>query len=324
MYNRVGLGTFPLSGVFDPISLKQAELIVKSFIENGGYYFDVAPLYGTGEIERLLGRTLKGIPRDQYYIGTKTIKHVGKDGKLFKSGKYQDVIDQLDNSLLRLNTDYVDLLMIHQPVDDTPVEETLSALEKLQKDGKVKELAVSNVDLNELKEYNKSGKIKYVQNRFSLISRSLSPEFQKYLISNKIFLLPYHLLEIGLLTGIAFESYQLRKDDLREQLPYWNTENQEVIFNWVRESLSPIAKKVGCTIGQLNIAWALHQPFIDYVVVGTTREDYLKINLKANNIELPQEIMIEIESKYQELEKHIKTRYNKTMREFRGLNEKFY
>lgn len=225
---------------------------------------------------------------------------------------------------MRLNLDYVDLLMVHSPDVNVPIEETLKALEKLQRDGKVEELAVSNVNLDELKEYNQTGKIKYVQNRFSLISRSLSSELEKYLLDHEIYLIPYHLLEIGLLTGIAFENYKLRKGDLREQLPYWNKENQKVIFEWVRNSLSPIAKKLGVTIGQLNIAWALHQKFIDFVVAGTTKPEYLKINLKADDIKLSKETIQKIESAYQQLEDEIKSKYGKTMREFRGLNEKYY
>lgn len=324
MKNKVGLGTFPLASVFNPISSVEAENIVKKFIDLGGYYIDVAPLYGNGEIEKLLGRVLKSVPRNKFYLGTKTVKHVDKNGKLFKSGKYKDVVEQIDNSLLRLGLEYVDLLMVHSPDKETPIEETLRALEKLQKDGKVKELAVSNVNLSELKEYNKSGKIKYIQNRFSLINRSLSSEFKKYLLDNKINLIPYHLLEIGLLTGIAFENFKLRQGDLREQLPYWNEENQNIIFAWVRNTLSPIAKKLKITIGQLNIAWALHQSFIDFVVVGTTKPEYLEINLRANDIKLNEEIVREIDAAYVDLENKIKSQYGKTIKEFRGLNEKFY
>lgn len=324
MKNRVGLGTFPLASVFNPITSTEAEHLVKDFIDNGGYYFDTAPLYGNGEVEKLLGRVLKTIPREKYYLGTKTVKHVDETGKLFKSGKYDDVVTQIDNSLKRLNVDYVDLLMVHSPDDDVPIEETLRAMLDLKKQGKVKELAVSNVNLKELEDYNKSGDIKYVQNRFSLINRSLSSELEKYFLNHKIYLIPYHLLEIGLLTGIAFEDYHLRKGDLRENLPYWNAENQKVIFEWVRNTLSPISKRLGITIGQLNIAWALRQPFIDFVVVGTTRPDYLKINLKANDIILSNEVIQEIENAYKSLEARVKETYGKTMREFRGLNEKFY
>lgn len=324
MINRVGLGTFPLASVFNTISKRDAENLVREFIDKGGYYIDTAPLYGYGEVEKLLGRVLKSIGRDKFYLITKTVKYIDDNGKVFESGKRDDVISQIDNSLQRLNLDYIDLLMVHSPDPNTPINETLSAMEELQKAGKGRGLAVSNVNIEELKAYNKTNKIKYVQNRFSLINRSLSPELEKYLLDNKIYLIPYHLLEIGLLTGIAFEDFRLRKGDLRENLPYWNDENQKVIFEWVRNSLSPIAKRLEITIGQLNIAWALHQPFIDFVIAGTTKTEYLEINLKANGIELSKEVLQEIGDKYNELEKSIQATYGKTMREFRGLNEKYF
>lgn len=322
--NRVGLGTFPLAGVFNPISPAEAEKLVKKFVAEGGYYIDTAPLYAIGEIEKLVGRALKGTPRKNFYLGTKTVKHVDKGGRLFKSGRYEDVVEQIDNSLLRLGVDYVDQLMIHSPDPETPIEETLRAMEEVQKQGKARELAVSNVNLEELKEYNKSGKIKYVQNRFSLINRSLSEEFRQHLLDQQVSLIPYHLLEIGMLTGIAFENHKLREGDLRKQLPYWNENNQKVIFEWVRNYLAPMAKKLGVTIGQLAIAWALHQKFIDFVIVGTTKPEYLELNLKANEIKLAPRDLEEIEEKYQELERSVLERYGKSMREFRGLNEKYY
>ncbi len=324
MKNKVGLGTFPLVGVFNEINSKDAENIVRHFLDNDGYYIDTAPLYGNGEMEKLLGRVLKDYPRDSFYLITKTVKHVNNDGEIFKSGKYRDIVEQMDKSLQRLGLDYVDQLMVHQPDENTPIEETLKALEKLQKDGKTKDLAVSNVNLAELREFNKSGKIKYVQNRFSYISRSIDSEFEKYLIDNNIKLLPYHLLEIGLLTDSVLNDFKIRTGDLREKLPYWSDENQKVISEFVRTKLSPVAKDISCTITQLNIAWALHQEFIDFVVVGTTKTKYLDINLKANEIKLDENTMLELEKIYSEFENEIKEKYNKTVREFRGLNEKYY
>lgn len=322
--NRVGLGTFPLVGVFNEISTKNAEKIVRHFLDNGGYYIDVAPLYGNGTIESMLGRVLKSYPRNSFYIITKTVKHVDRHGNLFVSSKYNDVVEQMANSLIRLNLDYVDQLMIHQPAADAPISETLSALEYLQKVGKVKELAVSNVNLQELKEYNKTGKIKYVQNRFSFISRSLSPDFKKYLLDNNIYLIPYHILEIGLLTNMALGDYKLREGDLRLKLPYWNEENQKLIFEFVGTKMVPIAKNLGITVEQLNLAWALKQKFIDFIVVGTTKIEYVDINLKSNNIELDNETVEELEKLYLEFEKSVVDKYGKSLREFRGLNEKYY
>lgn len=324
MKNKIGLGTFPLVGVFNEINPKDAENIVRHFLDNGGYYIDTAPLYGKGEMEKLLGRVLKDYSRDNFYIITKTVKHVNEEGEVYKSGKYKDVVEQMDKSLQRLQLDYVDQLMAHQPDENTPIDETLKAMEKLQDQGKSRELSVSNVNLAELKEFNKSGKIKFVQNRFSFISRSIDSEFEKYLLDNSIKLMPYHLLEIGLLTGIALDDFKLRNGDLREKLPYWSTENQKVIFEFVREKLAPLAKELGITIGQLNMAWALSQKIIDFIVVGTTKEKYIDINLKANDIKLDDSTLSKMEEMYQEFENMIKEKYGKSLREFRGLNEKYY
>lgn len=322
--NRVGLGTFPLVGVFNEINQNDAEKLVRHFLDNGGYYIDTAPLYGNGEMEKLLGRVLNDYPRDNFYIITKTVKHVNEEGEVFKSGKYKDVVEQMDRSLQRLQLDYVDQLMAHQPDENTPIDETLKAMEKLQDQGKARELSVSNVNLAELKEFNKSGKIRYVQNRFSFISRSLDSELENYMMDNNIKLIPYHLLEIGLLTGIALDNFELRKGDLREKLPYWDKVNQEEIFEFVRTKLAPLAKEIGITIGQLNMAWALNQKIIDFIVVGTTKEKYVDINLKANDIKLDDSALSKMEKMYQEFENMIKEKYGKSLREFRRLNEKYY
>jgi len=323
-FNRVGLGTFPLTGVFNEISSEKAEEIVKKFIDLGGHFIDAAPLYGNGQIESLLGRALKNVPREKFYLITKTIKHADENGNYFMSGKYEDIIRQFDNSLQRLRLDFVDQLMIHQPDPNVPIEETLQAMEKLQDDGKVKDLAVSNVFLDELKKYNQTGKIRYVENRFSLINRSLSPEMEKYLLENKINLLPYHLLEIGALTGSSIEGFHLREGDRRNTKHYWNEENQAVISEWIKIAISPIAQKINVTIGQLAIAWALSQPYIDFVIVGTTKEEYLKINLNADKIVLSKETLEEIENAYQSLVTTVFEKSGKTLKDFRGLNEKYY
>ncbi len=324
MKNRVGLGTFPLAGVFNPISKIDAEKIVRSFIDQSGYYIDTAPLYGLGDVEEMLGEALKDVPRKKYYVITKGGKVITPEKQVITSGTYKDTIKECENSLRRLRVDYIDLYMIHSPDPNTPFSETMEAMKRLKKEGKILQMAVSNVSLKELKEFNKDGEISYVQNRFSLINRSLNKEFTDYLLQHKIFLIPYHLLEIGLLTGIASENFKLRKGDLREALLYWNKENQDVIFSWVRKNLSPLAKKLNITIGQLNIAWALLQKFINFVVIGTTKQEYLGINLKANNIILSEKTQIEINHTYSELENKIKVMYNMPIRQFRGLNEKYY
>lgn len=326
--NRVGLGTFPLADVFSHISKADAIKLVKQFIDKGGYYIDTAPMDGFGEVEVLLGEALKDYPRNKYYIATKC-GYIDVEGKSFqtiqKSGKYDDVIRECERSLKRLKVDYIDLYFMHSPDPKTPVEETMRAMIKLQEEGKIREIGTSNVNLSELKEYNQSGKIRFIQNRFSLLNRSIDAELEKYMMDRSVKLVPYQVIDRGQLTGKVFEGVgKLREGDLRVGRSDWLPEKVDVIADWVKSSLSPIAKRLGITLGQLSIAWALHQKYMGFVIVGNTNPEYTEINLKAGNIELTTEVIKEIDIAYKDLENTIKEKYGQSIREFRGLNEKYY
>lgn len=327
MKNRVGLGTFPLASVFNKIAKEKAKDIVRIFLNNDGYYIDTAPMYGFGEVELLLGEVLKEYERDKFYIITKCA-YKDVEEKTFKTiprgASYEDVIRECDISLKRLRLDYIDLYFIHSPDPITPFEETMRALNYLKKQGKIKQIGVSNVDLKELKEYAKYGRVEFIQNRFSLINRSINPEFQKYIIKNNIGLIPYQVIDRGQLTGNLIEGMTLREGDLRVGRSDWLKDKQDVIANWSKNNLLPIAKRLGITLGQLSIAWALHQKYINFVIVGVTNPEYIPINLKANDIKLDQKTLNEINDAYKKLEQEVMQKYGQSIREFRGLNEKYY
>lgn len=327
MNNRVGLGTFPLASVFSKISKKDGEKLVYNFLNQGGYYIDTAPMYGFGEVELLLGRALKNFSREKYYIATKC-GYIDVKGQTFqtiqKSGRYNDVLMECDRSLKRLGVEYVDLYLMHSPDPKTPIAETLGAMEKLQKDGKIKKIGVSNVNIFELKEYNQSGKVRFVQNRFSLINRSIDNELASYMLNNAIKLMPYQVIDRGQLTGSVLDDIDLNKDDLRMGRSDWLPQVYGVISEWSKENLLPIAKKIGITLGQLSMPWALHQKYMGFLIVGLTKPGYIPINLKANSIVLSDEIISEVDSAYAKLEKKVWDKYKVSVREFRGLNEKYY
>jgi aryl-alcohol dehydrogenase-like predicted oxidoreductase len=327
MKNRVGLGTFPLASVFSKISKDEAKRVAHEFISAGGYYIDTAPMYGFGEVESLLGEVLKDFSRDQYYVVTKC-GYIDVEGKTFqtieKSGKYDDVLRECDRSLKRLGVDYIDLYFMHSPDPNTPIDETLRAMEKLQENGKIKEIGVSNVNVEELKEYNKTGKVKFVQNRFSLINRSINGELKNYMLENDIKLVPYQVIDRGQLTGSVIEGMDLKDGDLRVGRSDWLPEKYNVIADWSKENLQPIAKKLNITLGQLSMAWALHQPYMGFLIVGVTNTEYIPINLKADSIKLSPEVLAEIDDAYAQLEQKIQSDFGVSVREFRGLNEKYY
>ena len=225
----------------------------------------------------------------------------------------------------RPNLDYVDLYFTHSVDPVVPFEETIGALEDLQKHGEIKEIGVSNVSLEELKKYNKKGLVKFVQNRFSLINRSIDSDFAKYLIKNKIELIPYQVIDRGQLTGKVYEGINnMREGDLRVGRSDWLEEKVNTVANWSKENLAPIAKELEITLGQLSIAWALHQEYVGVVIVGLTNPDYIPINLKADTVKLSPDVLKRIDNTYSQLETFIKTEYGVSIREFRGLNEKYY
>lgn len=327
MHNRVGLGTFPLANVFSEITPEHAKDIVRRFINNGGYYIDTAPMYGFGEIEKLLGGVLKEFPREKFYIATKCA-YKDVEGKTFQTiprgARYKEVMRECEISLKRLNLEYIDLYFIHSPDPNVPFEETMNALNELQKHGKIKEIGVSNVDLSQLKEYRKYGDVRYVQNRFSLINRSINREFEVYLIENNIGLVPYQVIDRGQLTGSLIEGIKLRDGDLRVGRSDWSADKLDFLRQWSRNSFSPIAQQLGITIGQLSMAWALHQKFVNFIIVGLTNPEYIPINLKANKVMLGGDVLLKIEEAYSKLEEETMRKYHQSVREFRGLNEHYY
>jgi len=324
MKNRVGLGTFPLAGVFSVVPTDEAKKIVRMFIEEGGHYIDAAPMYAYGYVEELLGQTLKDYKRSEYCLMTKC-GYVGvEDKKLIKSSKPKDVVEECERSLKRLKMDYIDIYLVHAPDLETPFADTVATLEDLQKEGKIKEFGVCNVSLGELKLYNQNGSIKYVQNRFSLINRGVDSEFAKYLTDSKIKLMPYQSIERGQLTSKIFENYKISESDLRSSKPEWEYERYAVIAEWVKNSLFPIARKAHVPLSQLAIAWCLAQPYVGWVQVGTTNQEHLVMNLDADKININNDLIREVDKSYRELETLVKERFGKEVYEFRGLNEKHY
>lgn len=323
-HNRIGLGTFPLGGVYNPISPEKAKDVVETFLFHGGYYIDTAPMYQCGAVESLLGEVLKNKQRDSFFIISKCGKSIYTDNTWKKEAKYADVIKQCEDSLKRLRLDHLDLYLVHEPDPITPYEETVKALLKLKEAGKVKEIGLSNVTLRELKEYRKYYPLQVVQNRFSFINRSISNDFLDYLTINQIKYLPYQILEIAQLTGSIIEEQNLGSRDLRRTLNYFQNKQLAFIKTWVKNLILPIAKSQRCTIGQLMMAWTLLQPQIPYVVVGTTNPKYVEINLKSDTIVLSQKTQSELIVAYHSLLSSVEAQFKMQLKDFRGLNDRYY
>lgn len=323
--NRVGLGTFPLSGVYNPISHQQALSVVEYFLDQGGYYIDTAPMYGCTQVESILGTILPKKRRESFYIVSKCGKEMYPLQHTWEArATYADVIKQCEDSLKRLQLDYIDLYLIHSPDKKTPFEETLHAMNDLKRSGKIREIGVSNVTLDELKQYRAYTDIRYVQNRFSFINRSISPEYSTYLKQNNISLIPYEVLELGLLTGSVLEEDRLGEHDVRGTTGFFQGNPLAETRNLVKDAIFPLAREYGFTVAQTMIAWALLQPQVLFPIVGTTKTEYIKINLQAGEMHINKVMLQKLECAYQKLLDTVKTKYHTTIKDFRGLNSRYY
>lgn len=319
LLSGIGLGTFPLASPFTPVTKATATEIIRTYLSLGGKYIDVAPTYAFGEIESLVGETIKDLPRDSFFINTSCGYVLDEKGQFQVSGKYHDVIADCDDSLGRLGLDYLDLYISHVPDPNTSFAETVSAMEELKKQGKIRRIGVSNVTLDQLCTYNQSGAIEYVQNRFSLLNRSFDPEFTSYCETEGIGIIAYQAIDRGLLTEKVVSGLVLRDGDLRLKKAEFSPEVQMVIGRWVGEYLLPIAHELEVPLPALAIWWALQQPAIALCQIGATNTEYLRRNMEAVALTPPSNTLNRIEEAYKELVDIVRENHQQSIREFMGL-----
>lgn len=290
----IGLGTFPFSNVFGRVSSGEADAIVRSYLDAGGTYIQTAPYYAG--VDTLVGGILKQIPRERFRLGTLCVKDKASN----IAGSRQAVHAQCEDSLASLGLDHIDVYLTSTPAgSDVPFGETISAMEELQAAGKILEIGVCNVTLDQLKEYNQSGLVRYVQNRFSLLDQEQDRDVRKYCLENSIQLIPYNVIEWGLLTSKILVPLNLRPGDLRsEVLPVFEEARVRVIKKWVQAHIAPIADQYATTIEAIVIAWAISQPAVAVSPVGATNRRQILSSLDARKLKGDMALISMVDSAY--------------------------
>jgi aryl-alcohol dehydrogenase-like predicted oxidoreductase len=310
---KIGLGTFPFSNVFNPVSETEAARIVRTFFDQGGNYIQTAPYYDG--VDPLVGKILKGVPREKYFLSTLCVKN----RQSIRTGKYESIIAQCNDSLEQLGVEYIDLFMTSTTkASDAPFSETIAALHDLQVQGKIREIGVANVNLAQLKEYNKTGYVRYAQNRFSLLCQSTSDEFNSYCAEHHIGLIPYNSVEHGLLTDKVIQGVHLRSGDLREGLKHFRPEAVLTVQQWVSNYLKPIAEENSVPVEALAIWWTLQQPNLAVAVVGATKAEQVVRNFKALIVPSDPQILSKVNNAYKTLADQIRTEHSMSVTEFLG------
>ncbi len=286
-----GRGMFKAIGA---VGQAGADELIKASIDGGINFFDTADVYTEGESEKILGQALKnlGIARKDVVIATKVYGRVGP-GRNDIGASRGHILDGVEASLRRLQTDHIDLYQIHANDAVTPVEETLRALDTLVQQGKVRYVGCSNwqawkiaksLGISELR---KLARFDTLQAYYSIAGRDLEREIVPLLESEKVGLLVWSPLAGGLLSGKFSRTNQKPADSRRTDFDFPVVDKERT---WrILDVMAPIAKAHGCSPARLALAWLLAKPVVTSVIIGAKRLDQLQDNLAAVELTLTQD-----------------------------------
>ncbi|WP_024546552.1 aldo/keto reductase [Picosynechococcus sp. NKBG15041c] len=255
---------------------------IRAAVEAGMTTIDTAEIYGDGDAERRVAEAIAP-QRDQVTLLT----------KVFANHLHHDqVITACENSLKRLQTDYIDLYQIHWPAgswnsDLVPIEETMAALNQLKEQGKIRAIGVSNFSLAQLQEAMEHGQIDSIQPPYSLFWRTIERDIQPFCAAQQISILAYSSLAQGFLTGKFGPEHQFAEGDHRSHNRlYADPENYQRVQTALGQ-LQPIAEAKNCSLGQLAISWLIRQPQTQ-AIVGARNPQQAIANAQAINVQLNQ------------------------------------
>ena len=301
-----GTMTFGAKGRFKAVGgvdQKGADALMKQVIESGVNFIDTANVYSEGLSEEITGKAIKnvGVSRESLILATKVRGSMG-DGRNEKGLTRKHITDQVESSLKRLDTDYIDLYQIHSNDPITPISETLRALDDLVRSGKVRYIGASNVAAWQLMKaldyshYNHLERFVSLQAYYTIAGRDLEREIVPLLKDQKVGLMVWSPLAGGLLSG-KYDREDSKAGGRRDNFDFPPV-NKDRAFDIV-DALRPMAKSKGASVAQLSIAWLLQQQAVSSVIIGAKNADQLTDNLKATEVTFTEEEM----SKLDELSK---------------------
>jgi len=289
--SAIALGCWPMGGDYwggtdDDESIRT----IHKALELGVNFLDTASGYGGGHSEEVIGKALLG-RRQSAVLSTKA------SGKGHSEARLRQ---QLQGSLERLQTDYVDVYFIHWPSRQEPLGPTIKALEKLRSEGLIRAIGVSNFDVPLLQMASKYGTIDILQPPYNFIWRFIEEDILSYCYKHHIGVSTYSSLAQGLLAGVIRLNTSYRGGDMRPRSVLWKSENLGKCLYTV-ERLRPIAKELGVTLAQLSLRWLVSQPGVTTALVGARTVEEITENAGTFGWDLPDDAMAQIQGISDEL-----------------------
>ncbi|MCA9735882.1 MAG: aldo/keto reductase [Deferribacteres bacterium] len=293
----LGLGTWAIGGPWQwgwgPQDDHDSIKAIRASFDSGINWLDTAPVYGFGHSEKIVGKAIKEIRKD-VFIATKCGLVWDNHKKVRRHLGAESIRREVEDSLTRLQTDYIDLYQHHWMDDNTSVNESWGELIKLRKEGKVRYIGVCNYDVANLNKCIKLSPVDSLQPPYSLLDRGIEEELLPWCMKNNAGVLAYSPLQNGLLTG-KFRLENLAADDWRRKSTFFKepqfSQNMALV-----KGLSQIASRFGMTTAQLALAWIIHKAPNTFALVGARNEKQANENASAGTVTIDEDLMREIEA----------------------------
>ena len=300
--SRMGLGTWSIGGGSAWGGDHDLQTVVDTIVEApklGVNLIDTAPGYNFGNSEKILGMALQKMNREDVKIITKCGVTWDQEMKgdlfnkvngiqLYKNLNSDSIKREIEESLKRMGTDYVDVYMTHwQSIEGSeyyvPIQKTMEVLNDLKAQGKIKAIGAANVDIKQIQEYLKHGELDIVQAKYSILDRGIEDEIIPCCRENGVTIQDYSPLEMGLLSGTMPRDYK----PVGAQIPkkWFQPDNMQKAMD-VMDQWKPLCEKYNCTIANLALAWILAQGEFINLLSGSTTVDQIKENVKSTELEM--------------------------------------
>jgi aryl-alcohol dehydrogenase-like predicted oxidoreductase len=256
--SRVALGTWAMGGwMWGGTDQRESVSTIHAALDQGINLIDTAPAYGFGVSEEIVGAALEGI-RDRAVIATKTGLE-WRDGKVYRNATRARIMQEVDDSLRRLRTDYIDIYQVHWPDPLVPVEETAEAMRSLYELGKIRAIGVSNFSVDQMARFRQVAPLHVLQPPYNLFERAIETDILPYSRANDIATLGYGALCRGLLSGRIQPNTTFDGDDLRRVDPKFQQPRLAQYLQAVRQLDEFAQRRFHRRVIHLAVRWMLDQ-----------------------------------------------------------------